>query len=445
MITLHIANSRTAGMVGDLSAMTEAERSFAGAAATRMVWFAKDDDVLVLPWRPKEDTFIDYVTSLTKTLPSSLRFVSPPPGRFGADILSPDRLADEVFRAELRTALTDRTVGEVSPIYHDTAVAALVRALGVDGALPGIAFSEQGGTELINSKAVFRAVAAGVGAPTAPGAVVTSKGDAVDAIDALLTAGTSVILKQDHQAGGLGNEVVSRVEGVRPIGARQVVLAVDRRAVEEYIARRWDWLTGGRLNPVVIEHYYPESIPLFIEYLVTDQGIDLLGYGEMLMSPVLAGVVSPAPSLSPDELVELDGLARRICEPFRVMGYRGVLTPDAFLTPEGELLFSETNARISGATHLYKAVAESLDGATRLGDRAFLERGKWQVPSFGAAVDRLEAAGLAFDPATKTGVVLVCDMTSVDGTVRHCVVAEDLEHAYEMERRLTSLSASARA
>jgi hypothetical protein len=232
---------------------------------------------------------------------------------------------------------------------------------------------------------------------------------------------------------------------VQPIGAPRVVLAADRHAVEDYVASRWDWLTGGRHDRVVIERYYPESTPVYAEYLLTDGGIELLGQGEMLMSPVFSGIVAPAPSLSPALLAELDEHGRGLCKPFWDIGYRGVLTPDAFITPEGELLFSETNGRISGATHLYLAIADTLGGPERLRDRVFLERGSWQVPSFGTAVDRLAAAGLAFDHATGTGVVLVGDMTGVDGTVRHCVVGENLFHARDLERRLGSLSAPAPA
>ena len=52
----------------------------------------------------------------------------------------------------------------------------------------------------------------------------------------------------------------------------------------------------------------------------------------------------------------------------------------------------------------------------------------------------MSAAGLAFDAATRTGVVLVCDMTELDGTVRYCVIAESLDEAYDTERRLLALS-----
>ena len=98
MTTLHIANSRTADMVGgDLLLQTDVEWRIASGHAQRVAWFARDGDVLVLRWAP-EDVYLDYVTELTGTRRSSLRLVVPPPGAVGTDILSPDRLEHEGFR-----------------------------------------------------------------------------------------------------------------------------------------------------------------------------------------------------------------------------------------------------------------------------------------------------------------------------------------------------------
>lgn len=441
MATLLIANTRTEDMIGDLAAQTDLERRLAGCSATRLVWFAKDEDVVVLPWRP-DDLFVDYVTRMTGTRRSSLRLVAPPPGVVGVDLLSPDRLANGAFRAELREVLADRTVQEISPIYKDPSIVALARALGCEEALAGRQFSGQGGSALVNSKAVFRAIAAGLGVPTAPGAVVTHQAEAAEHIAAELSEGFPVMLKQEHQAGGAGNEVLSPVEGITPVGARHAVVIKGRPAVDDYLTRRWDWLTGGRGHRLVIERYYPDSVPFYVEFLAGEAASELLGHGQMLMTPILEGVVSPGPDLPPEQLPELVDHGRRLCEAFRLLGYRGVLTPDAFLTPSGQLLFSETNGRISGATHMHTAISDCLGGPGQLSDRVLLERGFWEVPSFGLALDLLDSSGLGLNQATRTGVALVCDMVPANGTVRHCIVAENLDAAYEQERRLKELSAS---
>lgn len=439
MIKLHIANNRTADLVGDLALQTDLQRRLAGCTAKRVAWFARDGDVLVLPWPPEED-YLDYVTALTSTRRSSLRLVVPPPGTVGRDILSPDRLAHAGFRSELRAALMGKSVSEVAPVYTDPAVVALARSLGIEDVLPGHRFGSQGGSALVNSKAVFRAIASGAAVPIAPGAVVTSERNAEDAIDDLLGSGHPVMVKLEHQMGGIGNEVLSRVDGIRPTGALRVVVLPDRRSIEEYLATHWEWLTAGRRNRLIVERYFPDSVPLYVEFLLSDSGLELIGHGEMLTAPVVVGLVTPAPALTPKSLAELVNSGRRLCEPYHVMGYRGIISADAFLTPCGQLLFCETNGRITGTTHLHTVIGERLVGPEYPRSRVLLDRSDWQVPSFGAAVERLAAAGLAFNASSRTGVVLVCDVEGTDDTVvEYCVVAEDLESARAVERELLAL------
>jgi Pre ATP-grasp domain/PGM1 C-terminal domain len=441
--TLHIANSRTDDMVGDLAALTERDRAMAGAIAQRVVWFAQDRDILVVPG-PPDDDYVGYVAGLTGTDAATLRFLVPRPGDLGADLLTPDRLAGAEFLARVRTALADRRVERVAPIYTDQAVAEFAGAAGVRDALPGHGFHAQGGTTLVNSKAVFRAVAAGTGAAVAPGAVVTRRADAVAAIEVLLRAGHAVIVKQEFHSGGEGNDLLSRTGDERPIGVRQVVHAPGRDMVEHYVTREWDRLTGHRHRALVVERYYPESVPVFVEFLVTDDGVEPLGDGQLTMNPTLDGVITPAVVLTSREATRLAVMGRRLCEPYRRMGYRGVLTPDAILTQDRELLLSEMNGRISGATHHFTGIARSVGGRARMRDRVLVEHEhSWGLPSFGAAVERLAAAGLAFDPARRAGVVLVDDLTAVDGTVRHCVVAEDQVAAAACEREIAALAAGA--
>ncbi|MFD0723570.1 preATP grasp domain-containing protein [Streptomyces globosus] len=136
-----------------------------GWAVQRLLWFARDGDVLVLPVPPEEE-FLSYVTSLTGTRRDSLEVVVPPPGRTGTGALTADRLTDPAFVAELRKRTAGRPVDEVFALWPDAAVAAAADALGCPGALEGHAFLTQSGGLLGSSKAVFRALAAGVGAPS---------------------------------------------------------------------------------------------------------------------------------------------------------------------------------------------------------------------------------------------------------------------------------------
>ncbi|GAA1270867.1 hypothetical protein GCM10009665_68940 [Kitasatospora nipponensis] len=441
MTTLCIGNNRTEEMVGDLGGMTPLERLFAGCGAQRMLWFAREGDVLVLPWEP-DPVYLGYVTALTGVRAESLTVVVPKPGAQGAEILTPDRLADPGFRDELRRVLAGRPVEAVLAISPNAAVVELAQALGAASAVPGHAFAAQGGNALVNSKAVFRALAAGAGVPIAPGTVAGSPQQVEAAVDDLLEQGHSVMVKVEYQAGGFGNEILVRDERVSAAGAQRVVPLADRAAVAGYVAERWQWLTGGRGQRVVVERYFTGSVALYAEFAITAQGARLSGCGEMLMDPVVVGEITPPITPDAATLAELVDLAGRLCESLRVLGYRGTVSADAFRTPDGELYFSETNGRLTGSTHLHDALFARLVGAEHRARRVILELAGLAVPSFPAAIEAVRRAGLDFDPRTRTGVVFSCDFAVADGTVMYCVIAEDAERARAVERELVALFAA---
>jgi hypothetical protein len=439
MTTLHIGNNRTTEMNGTMAGLEPAERLYARCAAQRFLWFARDGDVLVLPQVPQH-AYLDYVTSLTGTDAASLRFVVPPPGYAGPDIITEDRLADRATRDAVREALAGRALDRVLAFYPDASVAALARSLGAAAAMPGHAFFAQGGSALANSKAAFRAIAAGVGIPVAAGTVAGSRQAARDAIGELLAAGHPVILKQEFHSASDGNEILSPAPGLEPFGAQRVVVAADDAAVEDYLERRWDWLTDGGLHLLVVERYFVGVRPVYAEFLVDERGIEYTGQGELLMAPTLDGIVIPAPGLSPDEVGALVDRSRRLCEALRAIGYRGTMSVDGFVTADGEILLTETNSRISGSTHLHDVIIPRVVGPAHAGRRTVIERGGWAVPSFGAAVERLADSGLAYDPRTRAGVILIGDFAQMNGTVRYSVVAEDIVAAREVEQKMLASS-----
>ncbi|MCQ4083498.1 peptide ligase PGM1-related protein [Streptomyces sp. RB6PN25] len=428
----------------DFSEDVRDDRGWTGWWVQRLVWFARDGDVLVLPTAPQAD-FVAYVTGLTGTDPASLAFVAPPatPGTEGA--LTPERLADPKCAAAIADAVGDREVVHLSALWPDPAVARLARSLGVERAMPGHGFVAQAGGMLTNSKSMFRAVAGGVGAAVPPGQVCTGREVAEQAILDLLAGGEPVVVKHDFLSGGHGNEILAAGRPVRPIGARRVVTVHGRADVRGYLEDRWEWLTAqGRGRPVV-ERYVPDSSAFFAEYLVDDDGPRLAGTGELLSAPYAVGQVMPAPGLEPEVYAALIDGAERLARGLYAIGYRGVVCPDAIVTPEREVLFTEFNGRVTGSTHIYGVIGETVVGPGYGKDRIILERvwpEGWSTPSFATTLARLTEAGLAYTPQNRTGVVLT---NAFDGTngVMYCVVAEDLDRAWACDRALAPLFTAA--
>jgi hypothetical protein len=391
----------------------------------RLAWFAEDGDVLVLP-APPDDAFLDYVTSLTHTRGDTLAIVVPPAtGDAGA--LTPGRLADPEFVRSVRRAVDGREVSQLSALWPDPAVARLARELRVEAAMPGYGFVAQAGGMLVNSKSVFRAIAAGAGVPVPPGAVCTSQAVAEREILDLLEGGEAVVVKHDFLSGGHGNEILSTDATIRPIGVRRVVTVSEPCDVRAYL-----------------ERYFRDSSAYFVEYTLGDDESRLAGTGELLSAPYAVGQVMPAVGLEPDVLDAMVDGAGRLVAAVHAMGYRGVLGPDAIVTPEREVLFTEYNGRVTGSTHIYERIGRLVVGPGFGRDRIILERvwqEGWSTPSFKATLARLTEAGLAYSPASRTGVVLTNAFDNRNG-VMYCIVAEDLDRAWAHERDMRTLFAA---
>ncbi len=428
----------------DFSEDVRDDRGWTGWWVQRLVWFARDGDVLVLPSAPQEE-FVSYVCALTGTTVSTLTFVVPPAADGAEGSLTPQRLTDPRCEQAVAEAIGDREVTHFSALWPDPAVTRLARRTGSRHAVPGYGFVAQAGGMLTNSKSFFRAMAGGLGVPVPDGAVCTSREVAEEAVLDLLESGEPLVVKHDFLSGGHGNEILTAGGPVQPIGARRVVNVSDRAGVRAYLEDRWEWLTAhGRGRPVV-ERYVPDSSAFFAEYLLDDDGPQLAGTGELLSAPYAVGQVMPAQGLEPQVMDALIDGAGRLARGLHAAGYRGVLCPDAIVTPEREVLFTEFNGRVTGSTHIYGVIGEAVVGPGYGKDRIILERvwpDGWSTPSFAATLERLTRAGLAYCARERTGVVLT-NAFDGRGGVMYCVVAEDLDRAWALDRSLAPLFGAA--
>ncbi|MFD9790938.1 peptide ligase PGM1-related protein [Streptomyces sp. NPDC059070] len=437
MSTLFIANNRTAQMVGDLDELTAEHRRTAGVTAQRMIWYAAEGDVLVVPHVPSEE-FLAYVTALTGHDRAQIAVIAPPPGRLGADVLTPDRWRDAAFLEQLRRHADEGGLDGVFPIYYDPSVIELTRSLGLGATTPGFPYIHQGGGQLLNSKATFRAIAAGIGCPVPEGRVAFGRAEAEEFLAELLADGRHAIVKKDFHVAGYGNAILSRSADVTPIGAPEVTVLAGREELADHLDERWEWYSNDDTRPVVIEDYTPDSVPVYAEFRIGAGATELFGHGEMLMGPIFNGLVVPAQSADHPGFPHFLAEAHRLCETVRAMGYQGPISVDGIVTPDGRILINEFNGRVGGSTHI-NYVAEQLVGADFLRERVLIQRHQWQVPSFAGAVAALEERGLAFDADTRTGVVITSDDSRAGGTVEYCLIAEDLAAAEKAERILGEL------
>jgi hypothetical protein len=434
MSRLIIGNQLTEETAEGEGALPPEYRRFLSVISHRMAWFAQDGDVLVLPSHPGEG-FLAYVRRINGLAEGEPLVLVPPPGRQGAELLYDDRLAAPEFVAGLRTVIAERGVDRVFPFYLDAAVLRLARETGLDGPFGGVAFLAERGGELVNSKAAFRAISAGNGVPIPEGRVCLTPAEAEEFLWPKLSTGQSAIVKQDLHGGGYGNELLVPAEGVTGVGANSTVVITDRATLAEHLEKSWDRYSYAGSRPVVVEHYIHDCGQLYIEFTVADEGVSVLGYGQVRMKPILNGLVLPPPPEDVPDLAEFIAAATRVMEAVRAVGYRGYAGLDAIVTPAGRVLFNEVNGRVAGSTHL-DAIARRTVGEDYLTTRVLISRNRVPWPSFPAAEALLAEHGLAFDPACRTGILLPGDDDAPDGpTGQFLIVGRDHAHADELERR----------
>src|ERR1700744_1932747 len=336
----------------------------------RLLWFAADGDALVLPGLPGDD-FLRHVCALTAVDPASLSFHVPPPGRYAGKVIDPYSLLDDSFAADLENALgkSPTAVEEILSFWPSPVLPLLAERLGLRHLVPGADFMAQNGGELANSKATFRALAAGAGVPMVPGAVCHSSYEAEHALQGLLGNTGAVLVKQAHNGAGAGNELVIQDDSLRTDHAEAKFLhqlAPGPEGIRAYLNERWDWASQGRRYAVVIEEFRPDSRTVYIEFLADDTGVRLSGSGTIVFEkrrPVresvpLRGVPGPARA-------ELECAALRLAAVYQAIGYRGYMSTDAVMDQSGRFFFTEMNARVTGSLHIYGPIAGRVADAAR--------------------------------------------------------------------------------
>ncbi|MEW2248613.1 peptide ligase PGM1-related protein [Streptomyces sp. NPDC006975] len=394
------------------------ERGDMRAWTQRLFWFARPGDLLVLCGEP-DGAFLDYVLAHTGVKRSELTVLVAPAGAWGEKLLDPASLTDPAFVKAVRAALDvaggPAGVSAVFALWPSASVARFAAALGIADRFPGAVFFAQGGGEIGNNKANFRALAAAAGVPILPGRVCRSRAEAVDATRDLLesSGGGAVVVKQAHNGAGVGNQLLVRDPqlAVDHVGARHLHhLAPGEDGIAAYWDQRWTWASGDGRWSVVIETFAPDADAVYSEHYAADTGTQPTEMGRLLyVGRRLSHQVVPLDGVSDQVRAALLDGGTRLAEAYRDFGYRGHLSADALVLPDQSVVFTEVNAQVSGSLHIYQQIARGVVNAAATPHRQVVEYHvppTWTVPDFAAFLAALDELGLAYDPATRTGVIV---------------------------------------
>lgn len=384
--------------------------------APRKAWLLGPGDVLVTPV-PLSPDFLRYAADLTGVPPQTVSVVEVPPA--GAVPLA--RAVREAGLTEHVRALCADRGAALLPTALDASAIGFARELGL-GVHPyatvDAAEAALGTTMLFNTKAGFRETAARLGMRL-PRGRVCRRPEADRVARELLEDHERVVVKPDRSAGGHGMRFVSREDlqdGAFP--------ALDP--------------VGGPEGTWVVEECLDVAESVSIQLEVTASGTHALFSGAMrTVQGVFTGYVCPLPASRARVAEELARWGTALGRHLAGQGYAGPFGLDALVDADGVAYASESNIRRTATTTPHRMV-------TRLTGSPAAETPAWAVSkgwterpfTFEAALARLRAHRLAFDPERGEGVVLYADAPPDGRSWRYAVIAGSAADVAEHEAAL---------
>ncbi|MDY7791278.1 peptide ligase PGM1-related protein [Burkholderia ubonensis] len=440
MAKLIVGNVDNEAMIGDTSRASLPLRQVSAIAARRLVWQMEADDVAILP-SPVSPGMMAYVSEVTGRRLSVGQVISP--SRDAADplVLTSDRLLDESMLAALRARHVGQGSWTVYPYYYTSSVGLLCERLGIAQPVSnGSNFMAQAGAELLNRKAVFRALASGrVGC--ADGRVCRSFGEFHLTLRDLLARHASVIVKQDVNAGGDGNIAVTLERRASYPGVRKVYALANISDVDTVFSRDlWALQTDTAGNcQVIVECFHESSDVLYSEYEIGADAVRLTSYGDLRMDAsgdkrgngmiMWTGFQIPS-RLRPDVVDEFVTQSGVLAEISQRLGFVGRANFDAIVTRDAKVVFTEINGRIGGCSHL-DGILRTLVGPDYLATHAVVTRNRVPVRDLDRA---LASSRQLTDLRAGAGVVVLTEDLSGTGTIEYMVFATHPDDALALER-----------
>jgi hypothetical protein len=375
----------------------------------RIFWFCSEGDVVILSDAPDPD-FVSYVTGLLQVKRDRLTILVNPSRKYGGRLFDPAGLLSPELVAQLNPLVANCT--DIVSLWPSAEVVDLACRLGISHAIQGKAFLCQNGDAFANSKCTFRALATGADIPIPHGYVCRSIESFAMRVRSFIGAGEPVIIKQDHNFAGAGNYILwpSGRAGAGTAGAANArTISFDE--LDELVPELWNWAACGDRHPVVVEAFKYAWRTIYFEFLATDAGVVFQEMGQLEYEggQLLREHTPIDPASSVPGVTHWKRCAQKIADTYQSIGYRGYMSADAIVSPDGDVLFTEMNARIGGSPHLYAGIWRRVVRLSSAIDRCviqYLTPTIWRILTTREVIDALFRLGLFYDRELRTGVIM---------------------------------------
>ncbi len=396
-------------------------------------------EIVYVTSMPIEDAIIDYYLRFVSAADDDLRrrlhliSVGDPATRgLSAKLIErPDVLDD------IAAAIGNRDAGVVFPfnVSHDEQRVAEALGIGIYGPRPDHA--------ALGSKSGGRRVAAAAGVPIPPGAGnLMSLEEVEDAAFALLRDHpecSAIVIKLNNGFSGQGNVVIAAGDLASPL--------TESRAT--FCASEESWATFGpkvAADGAVVEAFVSGIASPSVQLrIMPDSSYEIVStHDQILGGPddqVYLGCRFPAAT---DYRAAIQGYGLALARELALHGVVGSFGVDFIVLADGAIYMTEINLRLGGTTHPFLmarfATGGTYDmstGELRAGDgvRAYvatdnIKSSRLLGMAAADVVRHVDEAGLAFDPASGTGVTLhLLGATRYHGKLGALCIEADLRSA----------------
>ncbi len=431
-----IGNVDNESMLGDRTFLSYEFKCGTAMAAARLAWIAEEGDIIILPLTPNIEMqeYMDFIKGRT---PNSITFIQPQWGGNEFSPLTEDILLSKTMIVEIKKAMKKSANWTLLPYMFDKTITNLARELSIVDGDSNIGYLVEGGGEILNDKAVFRAMAANKGTNLALGQRCSSQAQLTAAFSQLIGVTGAVIIKQDKNSSADGNIIIS-TKLLQSAQGSSICEKIEISEIEESAKKVWEQLSYAASATLIVEVYYDVEKILYMEFYA-DQKLRkpvFLNWGEQRMEPLFRGFVIP-PELPGYQAATFASGATDLARMCLDMGFQGLLDIDGIVTKDGEVIFNEINARVGGCSHLH-VICEHLLGI-RYGDHhVIMAHNKIRSDSLRHALETSKKHGLAYNTSTKSGIIITVDDTERSGVIEFLCISNDRISAEKLETEFES-------
>ena len=449
MAKLIIGNGFNEAMVGDITKSSLTFRYAVASEAKRLGWFVEKNDVIVLPSSISE-VMQNYIGRTLEKDISNVTFIPASEDILNPSILTSDVLLNDEFIERLSNIINSSHSWKVFPYFFTSSIIHLCQRLNIsitnnDNKL---SFVSQCGADILNSKAVFRSIAAGYNVPIPPGYVCRTPLEMYWAMQELFGQNKTVIIKQNLNASGDGNiavtiENLSSYPGVCEI----FKLETYKNITLELANLLWHKLSDAfGNNQLIIEAYFSSKYTIYSEYEIFP---NKLGYkrnshgivrmdssgdkrGNGMTNWIGFQIPFALPKSVSDAFLSQSNLLAQVVSS---LGYNGHINFDAIVTNDDDVLFTEINGRLGGCTHLH-FIAEKLISSNYLATHCILTRNRVVITDLAHA---FKAASSLCTASQSSGIIILNEDMTTMGTIEYMVYAPSVAEASFMEKKFAQL------